>query len=152
MSEIHDSRSTETMETALRDAGFRITPQRVAVIRYLAGRTDHPSARQIFENLADSEPGLSLATVYNTLGTLVELGLIREMDFEAGDNRYDTNLAPHINLVCTMCGGIDDLDHELPVPPAELEERFGFEATDFRIEYRGMCAACRKRPESTGGR
>jgi Fe2+ or Zn2+ uptake regulation protein len=131
------------MEEALRGAGCRITRQRTAVIRYLAGRIDHPSARRIYSELEGTEPGLSLATVYNTLSTLVELGLIKQIDFEAVDNRYDTNLAPHINLVCTSCGRIDDFDHELPVTPEEIEHRLGFSTTDFRIEYRGVCASCR---------
>ena len=91
---------------ALRAAGRRITPQRMAIVEYLAGRSDHPSARQIHHDLEDRMPSVSVATVYNTLASLVELGLLREVEFESADNRYDTNLAPHINLVCTACGAI----------------------------------------------
>jgi Fur family peroxide stress response transcriptional regulator len=136
---------------ALREAGCRITSQRVAIINYLAGRSDHPSARQIFDALKSAEPGLSLATVYNTLGTLVDLGLINALEFEAADNRYDTHLAPHINLICSECDRIDDLDHSLPVSPEELMERTGFEARDFRIEYRGICNRCLSERSAEGG-
>jgi Fe2+ or Zn2+ uptake regulation protein len=139
------------MVTALRESGCRITSQRTAIIDYLSGRTDHPSARQIFDALAESEPGLSLATVYNTLGTLVELGLLRALEFEAADNRYDTHLGPHVNLVCTECGRIEDFDHELPVSPGAVMERTGFDATDFRVEYRGICARCRRDRPAGGG-
>ncbi len=130
------------MIETLRDAGFRLTRQRVTIIDCLADRDDHPSAREIFRGLPRSSPRSSLATVYNTLRTLVELGLIREMDFEAVDNRYDTNVGPHINLVCTVCGAITDFDHELPVSPEEIRSRLGFEAVDCRMEYRGVCAYC----------
>jgi len=135
------------MEQALRDAGCRITRQRIAIIGFLAERDDHPSAWQIFESLRDTESGISLATVYNTLATLVEMGLVREMDFEDTDNRYDTNLAPHINLVCTVCGAIADLHHPLPVSPEEIMQQRGFETADVRMEYRGVCGACRSRSE-----
>ena len=130
------------MIETLRDAGYRLTRQRVTIIDCLAGRDDHPSAREIFRGLPRSSPRSSLATVYNTLRTLVELGLIREMDFEAVDNRYDTNVGPHINLFCTVCGEITDFDRELPVSPEEIRSRLGFEAVDCRMEYRGVCARC----------
>jgi Fe2+ or Zn2+ uptake regulation protein len=139
------------MIDALRKTGCRITPQRIAIIDYVAGRSDHPSARQIWDALQSSDPGISLATVYNTLGKLVETGLIRALEFEAADNRYDTHLAPHINLICTGCGRIEDLDHELPVSPEELTRRTGFEAVDFRIEYRGTCARCGPVRSAEGG-
>jgi len=132
----------DDMIETLRDAGFRLTRQRVTIIDRLAGREDHPSAREIYRGLLNTFPRTSLATVYNTLRTLVELGLVREMDFEAADNRYDTNVGPHINLVCTVCGAITDFDHELPVSPEEIRGQLGFEAVDCRMEYRGVCARC----------
>ena len=136
-------RSQGEMMAAFEASGRRITPQRRAILGYVAGRSDHPSARQIHRGLSSLLPRPSLATVYNTLAALVELGLIREVDFEATDNRYDTNLAPHINLVCVRCGSIGDIDHDLPVPPAAIRSELGFEAVYFRIEYRGHCATCR---------
>lgn len=130
-----------------------MTRQRMAVINYLAGRDDHPSARQVFEVLKAGESRLSLATVYNTLATLVDIGVLEEMEFEAADNRYDTNLEPHINLVCTVCGAITDFNRKPPVSPDEIWKSLGFETTGIRMEYHGVCAACRAKynePESKG--
>ena len=138
------------MEDALRNAGCRITRQRRAIIGYLACRDDHPSARQVYGALHHRESGLSRATVYNTLHRLVETGLLTEIEFEAGDNRFDTNLRPHVNLICVECGAIADFEHELPVTAAHVERRLGFLATDFRVEYRGVCARCRS--QSAGRR
>ena len=81
--------------------------------------------------------------VYNTLATLVNLGLIREMEFEATDNRYDTNLAPHMNLVCVLCGTIIDVDQRWPVSADTIRRSHGFEVVDLRVEGRGICAKCR---------
>jgi len=132
-------------------SGRRITRQRQAVIEYLAGRVDHPSARQTFSAVNAGESRISLATVYNTLATLVELGFLKEMEFEAEDNRYDTNLSPHINLVCTVCGAITDFNRRPPVSVDEIRKSLGFETTGIRIEYQGVCASCRSKdrdPES----
>lgn len=144
------SRSAEEMVAALRAAGCRITRPRLAIVEFVAGRPDHPSARQIHGRLSEREPHISIATVYNTLSTLVELGLVKEVEFESADNRYDTNLAPHINLVCTLCGAIADLDHEPPLSAREIHERIGFEIKEMRMEYRGVCAACRARSDRGG--
>jgi len=119
-----------------------MTWQRHAIIGYLAGRGDHPSARQIFTTLQATESPMSLATVYNTLATLVKLGFLREMEFEAEDNRYDTNVSSHINLVCTTCGDITDLDRKPPISAEEIRTALGFETTSIRMEYQGACASC----------
>ena len=89
------------IEQAFRNAGYRMTRQREAIFEHIASSNgDHPSARQIYDDLRDSCEGLSVATVYNTLGILVRLGIIKIIEFEAGDNRYEKNLEPHINLIC----------------------------------------------------
>ncbi len=67
------------------------------------------------------------------------------MELDAVDNRYDTNLSPHINLLCTVRGRIADLDHDLPVSPAEVEEQLDFVTVEVPTEYRGRCGACRDR-------
>lgn len=126
----------------LKEAGFRITKQRRAIVQYLAGRTDHPSAQQIYRDLQSDYSFISLATVYNTINTLVNLGLIKELDFEHSENRYDTNLNPHINLVCTSCGNITDYLLDLPVSYKTIQTKHGFTIEDYRMEYRGICRAC----------
>jgi Fur family peroxide stress response transcriptional regulator len=130
------------MLAALREAGCRITRQRTLVIDYLADRDDHPSASQVHAAVVRKDPGISLTTVYNTLATLVHTGQVTEIDFDDDHNRYDTNLEPHLNLVCSRCGSISDLALELPVRPSEVESATGFVTTAVRLEYRGMCSRC----------
>jgi Fur family peroxide stress response transcriptional regulator len=126
----------------LKDNGYRITKQRRAIVEYLACRTDHPSAQQIYRDLQPDYSFISLATVYNTVNTLVNLGLIKELDFEHSENRYDTNLNPHINLVCTSCGTITDYLLDLPVSYKTIQSKHGFTIEDYRMEYRGICRSC----------
>jgi Fe2+ or Zn2+ uptake regulation protein len=133
------------MEEALRAAGCRITRQREAIVSYLASTKSHPSARQVFQETKKDCPGMSLATVYNTLEVLAKMGLIKVMDFQAMDNRHETNLAPHINLICTSCGTIQDFEERSNIHIEKAKEEFGFEVKDFRMEYYGICSECRAR-------
>ncbi len=133
------------MEDALRSAGSRITPQRRAIIDHLVSASSHPSARQIFRDVKKKHPALSFATVYNTLGVLVRMRLIKVMQFDVTDNRYEPNLAPHFNLICTSCGKIIDLEQDISVKPDEIKEKVGFEVLESRLEYYGLCAECKPR-------
>ena len=131
------------MEDALRAAGYRLTRQRKAILNYLVTTDAHPSAQQVFQEAKKDHPGLSLATVYNTLETLARMGLIKILDFQAMDNRHETNLIPHINLICTSCGRIEDFEGGSTIRASEVQEKFGFQVKDFRLEYYGICSACR---------
>jgi Fur family peroxide stress response transcriptional regulator len=130
------------MERALRAAGCRITEQRRVVLDYLADTQTHPSAHKVYEEARKRYSGLSLATVYNTLETLVKIGAIRVIEFNAADNRHETNLTPHVNLICTVCGKILDFEEGFSAKPEMAKARFGFEVKDYRMEYYGICAEC----------
>jgi Fur family peroxide stress response transcriptional regulator len=131
------------MERALRKAGSRVTKQRRAILDYLASTDSHPSARRVFEETKKNFPRMSLATVYNTIQTLANIGLIKVMDFQTRDNRHETNLSPHINLICVECGKIEDFEEEAAIHAEKVEQQCGFEVRDFRLEYYGTCAVCR---------
>jgi Fur family peroxide stress response transcriptional regulator len=138
-------KSKEAILKELKIAGYRITKQRHTIIEIIADRQDHPSVRQIYNKIALNNPDISLATVYNTLNMLVDMKLLKELDFEKTDNRYETNLAPHINLVCTNCGNIIDFDYDLPVGPDIIREKEGFVTKEHRMEYRGICKTCQNK-------
>jgi Fe2+ or Zn2+ uptake regulation protein len=79
----------EALADTLRGRGFRLTPQRLAVIRaFAAGR--HPSAEEVHTALARDWPSMSLAPVYNPIALLKAPGLILEIDFGSRNNRYDS--------------------------------------------------------------
>ena len=128
----------------LKQAGLRVTPQRLAIYRALVTADAHPSAQNLFEQLQPALPSLSQATVYNTLQTLTARGLIQEIG-ELGDGavRYDGNPAPHINLVCTRCHCVSDLfDVPLDAIAEQVIARSRFEAHGVRITYYGLCPRC----------
>jgi Fur family transcriptional regulator, peroxide stress response regulator len=139
----------QEMENALRTAGYRITGQRKAILDYLVSTPEHPGAYKIFEEVKKVQPGLSLATVYNTLQVLTMNGLIKILTFRE-DNRYEANLSFHINLICTSCGRIQDLEAGTHMSPKEVREQIGFEVMTYRMEYHGLCSGCKVKVDQEG--
>ena len=131
---------------ALRKKGYKATPQRIAISRLAIRNREHPSAQKIYEEVKAFFPTVSLGTVYKTLQTLSKLGLIQELSFPEGQARFDSHMKPHINLVCTRCGNIQDLDDRLA---EEIVKRVAmttkFTATRQRLDIYGICDKCRNK-------
>ena len=105
--------------TLLRDEGFRITPQRTAIVDYLLKTDDHPSAELIHKVVRKRYPMVSLSTVYKTLDLLREKKMVNEIEVD-GESRFDAHTDEHINLVCLRCGKIEDVDEDTL---AEIQSR-----------------------------
>jgi Fur family transcriptional regulator, peroxide stress response regulator len=133
------------IEETLRGKGIRITPQRMEIIHILSRDKTHPSAGFILKEVRKRMPEVSMSTVYYTLGLLKREGLIKELEFYDMENRYESVMTDHIDLVCTECGNIVNFDGDLVVTRQHIEESTGFEAHRMRFEYYGLCAKCRKK-------
>ena len=128
---------------ACRERGVRLTHQRLAVYRALAGDTGHPTADGVHAHLRDSMPSLSLATVYRILESLEAAGLIRRVSATGGGVRFDANTAPHQHLVCRGCGRMADHDDPaLAALAAPARAPAGFRPEELDIRILGLCAAC----------
>lgn len=137
-----------TVVDRLRKSGHRLTPQRLAIFKALAESVEHPSAQMLYEELRETYPMISLATVYSTLELLKEMGEIVEVGFSDEGRRYEPNLHPHVNLICVACGKIQDFD-AVALSPVEraVAERTGYEIQGSRVEYYGLCPDCRQATE-----
>ena len=94
----------------LEASGRRITTQRIAVCEALLAHGAHPTVAEVYQRVHASHPAISQATVYNTLSTLEELGLIRLLHIVGDDHAHvDLGVEPHVNAVCTRCGRITDI-------------------------------------------
>lgn len=142
----------EQMINRLKEHEFRLTPQRVAVLKILAASKGHPSVEQIYEQVRQDFPTTSLATVYKTVALLRELGEVLELGFPDGSNRYDGNKPfPHPHVICTMCRTILDPDlagfRDLT---KEISDATGFRIITHRVDFFGLCRACQKaKPRNT---
>ena len=130
---------------ALRNKGYKATPQRIAICRIVLHSREHPTAQSIYNEVKKMHPTVSLATVYKTLQMLRDLDLIHELNLPQGQARFDPYIKPHINLICQQCGRIEDLDD----PTAkEISERVSattkFKPNGQRIDVYGICQKCNK--------
>lgn len=122
--------------------GLRVTPQRFAVYANLLARTDHPTAEQILNDLNQNAPTSSQATVYISLQTLRDAGLVREVLLEQGVCRYDANVTPHHHFRCQCCGEIEDIAWN-QLQGIELQQlRPGLKVDGYEVTVYGVCDRC----------
>ena len=137
----------EDLVYKLREKGLKITPQRLAIIDALVENSHlHPGANLIYNEARKKAKNVSLSTVYAALHELSASGLIRSLEFDRMENRYDGNLSEHINLICRRCGAIIDYNLPTTMEPKDIARKTGFVVTDARIECYGYCRDCLKRP------
>jgi Fur family peroxide stress response transcriptional regulator len=135
----------DELMTALKKSDFRLTPQRVELVRLIAASEGHPSARQLYTSIKRQFPTISQATVYKTLALLKEMNQVQEIDLH-DDSHYDGNRPePHPHLVCVKCGKI--IDGEVDFDPSairKLEKVSGYKILRSQVAFFGLCPDCRK--------
>lgn len=125
---------------------MRCTVQRRVILETVLDLDNHPSADQIFDAVEPRLPGVARTTVYRTLEHLARMGVITKACHPGRVARFDARTELHHHLVCLHCNDFVDFDHiafdglELPDTSA-----FGFEASDYRIQVRGICQNCSER-------
>jgi Fur family peroxide stress response transcriptional regulator len=121
----------------LRQRDYRLTPQRVALVRLLAESEGHPSAAQLHDQLNADYPTMSLATVYKTLNLLKDLDEVLELGFRDDDGRYDGRRPyPHPHLICLSCRKIVDPEIELAEHMAQqVALSSGYRIVSHRLDF-----------------
>lgn len=143
-------RRVERLERAARQAGAKLTPQRLEIFRVLSAREDHPDAESVFHAVRRRLPTVSLDTVYRTLWLLHEHGLVATLGPSHNAVRFDANVDPHHHYHCVRCGLVRDFESAalsaLRVP--DVVHRMG-SVVDARVEVLGLCARCQPRRAPT---
>lgn len=144
---VHDdevARRVSRFSEALRSSGFRLTHQRIEVVREIASTDIHPDAEQLFHCVRERVPTISLDTVYRTLGTLADLGLVHRVTGAGGTaTRYDANTSRHHHFVCTKCGRIHDIEHDQLDDPNVPAYVAGLGHVDtVEVRFSGVCRIC----------
>lgn len=123
---------------------LKLTPQRIAVYKYLKSTKEHPSAEVIYNALQEDYPTMSLATVYKALKTLVEVDLVQELNVGEGNFRYDGNTYPHSHIQCLSCGKVDDIEascfNDLN---NQVKKYTDYEVVGNQIYFYGICKCCK---------
>lgn len=136
----------DTLELRLRDAGFKLTPPRRAVLDVFAGPHEHLSPDEVLRRGKRFYPRLGRATVYRTLELLTRIGVMRPIYLSQGRPAYTRIEGGHHHLVCSRCDAIEELAGEdLARTVQRLAHRSGFEIRSELLEVYGVCAKCQRR-------
>ena len=136
----------EQLTKVLRDQGYRLTPQRLAMLKIIAISAGHPSAEQIYERIKTDFPTTSLATIYKTLSLLKDMGEVLELSLAHVGCRYDGNQPyPHPHVICTGCGQILDPQFAAMTEISqEMARQTGYHITHHQLNFFGLCPKCQQ--------
>ncbi|MFL0267273.1 Fur family transcriptional regulator [Candidatus Clostridium radicumherbarum] len=137
----------DNLTEVFKDKKLKLTPQRIAVYKYLKATKEHPSAEVIYKALQPEYSTMSLATVYKALKTLVEVGLIQELNVGEGNFRYDGNMCDHSHIQCLSCGRVDDIEGFcLSDLNQTIKSHTDYEVLTNQVYFYGLCKGCQNKP------
>jgi Fe2+ or Zn2+ uptake regulation protein len=127
----------------IKDLG--LTRQREVVLRVIREEQEHLTANEVFDKAKQLLPGISFATVYNSLRYLKKAGHIAEISFGSGASRFDSKLTRHDHAICTKCGKLVDMEIDLPAEVISFAAEFSkFTPESLELTLRGLCPDCNK--------
>ncbi|AWZ48004.1 Fur family transcriptional regulator [Hathewaya limosa] len=133
------------ISNVFKEKKLKLTPQRIAVYKYLKSTKEHPSAETIYKALHEDYPTMSLATVYKALKTLVEVNLVQELNVGEGNFRYDANVISHPHIQCLNCGKVDDIDNiEFNHLNIDAKQYTDYKILSNQVYFYGICPQCSK--------
>jgi Fur family peroxide stress response transcriptional regulator len=145
MDDAERRRRLEDFARLCRGRGLRCTVQRRVILEAMLGLDNHPTADQVYEAVLPRLPGVSRTTVYRTLESLAQMGVISKACHPGAVARYDSRTELHHHLICLHCDSVVDIsDPGLDSVSIPDTSRLGFEVADFRVQLRGICRRCRQ--------
>lgn len=130
----------DELANKLKEKNIRLSHQRLKVLEYMINNKTHPTVDQIYNDLNKEIPTLSKTTIYNTLNTLIDADLVRIVNIEDNEVRYDGTMDNHGHFKCTSCGKIFDFDIDFDSFITKDLGNFKVEKKD--IYFKGICPIC----------
>lgn len=135
----------QELTVILREHGYKVTPQRLAVYEALADETWHPNAEMLYKKLQPKFPAMSFATVYKTVEILHDIKVIQRLNTGEDSFRYDANVNEHYHLRCLNCGEIEDAIMEENIKEQltkSVECQSGYKLLGRQFYFFGLCPKC----------
>lgn len=129
----------------LRQNGYKVTPQRLAVYAVIEHNPTHPNAEVIYRELQPQYPSMSLATVYKTMEIFAKIGVVKVLQCGEDAHRYDYNTRPHAHIRCTSCNQIADVDIDQDGMAKAAAEQTGYVVDSVGVAFTGLCPQCRNK-------
>lgn len=134
---------TDNFIKRCKEVGMKVTPQRVAIYRELASSDQHPSAEMIYQRIKKYYPNVSLTTIYRTLETFENLGIVFVVNVLYDAARYDANLEPHHHVVCVKCRKVEDF-YDDSLENLRISNMPDYELLGYTVLLNGICKDCQR--------
>lgn len=122
---------------------IKVTPQRVAILKFLLGNTAHPSVNEVYRQVRKQFPSISKATVYNTVKTLAQAGLLKEILIQQEKTLVDANPGPHHHFKCLQCRKVKDVRYEILTAQEVNKLLQDHQVRAVQLTMEGICPDCR---------
>lgn len=123
---------------------LRMTHQREIILAELKKSSSHPTADELYETVKKKLPRISMATVYRNLEILSSAGIIKKLAISGRQKRFDWELEEHNHIYCIQCHRVDNIDlKKTDLLPEQPEQKKGYDISGCRIEFYGICPACK---------
>ena len=129
----------EELVQKFKQYGYKMTPQRRAILEVLTGNTPHPTAEQIHGLVRERMPDISLATVYNTLRDLAEMEELCKLNVGRKERHYEISQGEHAHRVCLKCGRIEDVSGDFEKVKSLFQCGDGFHPVRYAVTIYGYC-------------
>jgi Fur family peroxide stress response transcriptional regulator len=137
------SSNMEQLKEILQDKGLKPTFQRLRILGYLQKHRTHPTVEMIYEDLVREIPTISKTTIYNTLDTFLNKGIIHAVTITGTETRYDYESFVHHHFLCRRCGRVMDVDIQCPY--MEKKQINGHRIEELHGYFKGICKECLKK-------
>jgi len=133
------------LHTYILNNRLKVTPQRLAILKFLRENRTHPTAEKVHNELLKKYPAISLKTIYNNLSRFVEAGMIKELDIDPNKMRFDTCTDPHDHFHCLICDNVYNVVYDASILAGNLQNKKnvdGHRVDTININLKGVCKYC----------
>lgn len=135
--------TSKQVSDVLRENGYKVTPQRLAVYETLAKTKKHPNAEALYKALQPQFPTMSFATVYKSVEILERMHLIKILNTGEDSFRYDADVSDHQHIQCVCCGKVEDLHLDSAAAREAAAKASGYDVETQEMYFYGVCPKCR---------
>jgi len=140
-----NNQNLDRIKQVCEEAGIKLTHQRLEIYKELVSVKDHPSAEQVHGRLQERMPTIAIDTVYRTLATFEELGIINKLHIASENTLFDINVNPHHHFICAKCKRVEDIywpDFDKSKLPESVSAIGSIKKR--HLELYGICSQCLK--------
>lgn len=124
----------------LKDHGIKPSYQRMKIFEYLVNTKSHPNVDEIYKEIIKEIPTLSKTTVYNTLSSFIEKGIVSMITIEENETRYDADTSVHGHFKCKRCEKVTDFN--ISLTKVDMNDLKGFSVDEKHLYFKGICKDC----------